>query len=1485
MPPADPTPPADDFPAGQTGDMRNVLLSPPTGPKTPAGRWEPPSAQELAAMLPQYEIESMLGRGGMGAVYKGTQIALDRPVAIKILSNQLEDADASFAERFKNEAKAMAKLSHPGIVGVYDFGETAGGLLYIVMEFIEGTDVAKMLTQQKRLHTEHAMAITAHVCDALAYAHERGIIHRDIKPANIMVGYDGVVKVADFGLAKMTHSQNSGLTQSGMAMGTLHYMAPEALMLGAGVDHRADIYAVGVMLYQMLTGKIPQGLFELPSLQVPGLDPRYDGIIGKALREDRELRYPRVLDMRHDLDAILTQPVVKVEAAAEKAPAALETQARPQRPSGQPYRPPQPELIVRTEKKSSPLLWVGFIAMACLAGWMVLNKDSGKGSEKLLDAAVSAAPVPAPVSNKQVTAGGPTASTTNPAEATKDRPFVNSLGMKFVPVPGTKVLFCIHETRKGDYAMYAVENPRANSNWRNVTTPVGPLVQTDAHPVVNINWNDAVTFCEWLGKNEERNYRLPTDQEWSFAVGLGEIEPNDSSPAKLHKLNVGAYPWGRQWPPPDRVGNYDDLSNAERHGRQAGIPGYTDGFGGSAPVMSFPPNKLGIHDMGGNVWEWCDDLMEPSSTLRVARGSSWTSGSGSRELKSSIRDGKAPSFQFMDHGFRCVLEVVNQLNLTTKAPVVPTPPQPSPSTISTVQTSPSTVDDPPNTTKTITDLLSLVDLTRDAVNGVWSKTVGGLRVEVQNQSRNPAQVQFPYPIKTVEYDYTVEFSFAADNAREMRQSFPAAGKSLNWSMQVFPNRPPVHFSFTRLDGVAPAFAKDAFTIRPLLAATSRHRSVIKVRGNSLTAEIDGETFVHWQGDLRRFGEDRQLRVPGSTDFQVFDGGIIIHKATITEFVPQPATTALPTGPTTWTDTKERTITATFKAIASGNVLLDIAGKVTPVPLNTLSAESQKLARDYHEQSSATAAKDRLAKATKDRPFVNSLGMKFVPVPGTKVLFCTHETRNQDYAAHAASNPTVNGKWRGAKHDSGLPVAFVNWHEATSFCEWLTQKEGVKHRLPTDREWSFAIGIGSLEDSQSSPESLSKFHQDVYPWGNTWPPPNNSGNFWDAKINDLSAKASVQASFADGFNARSPVMSFPANSLGIHDLAGNVLEWCEDWYNPQKSKKVLRGISIVTGMMGLGDFSSSRRRSASPESREDRFPEFGFRCVVELPVSAASAISPAVIPTAPPATSSPMPSRTSLSAATPALAMKDTPFVNSLGMKFVPVPGTKVLFCIHETRRQDYAAYAQAVPGVDESWKNQVREGVPCGHELTHPVVGVGLNDSQAFCTWISQKEGLPYRLPKDAEWSHAVGIAPAEAAWQSSTPEGLNGKILNVFPWDGNYPPYSEDMVGNYADLAWKQQFPKEEHIEQYTDGFATTAPVMSFKPNRLGLYDLGGNAWEFVSDSWNSTSKEPALRGASFHISSGRASLLSSARSRDTWGNRRHYDYGFRCVIELPPP
>ena len=336
--------------------------------------WQPPTIEELQALLPQYEITKLLGRGGMGAVYQGTQVNLDRPVAIKIRPPGMEaDNGANFTERFKNEARAMARLSHPGIVAVYDFGETSDGILYIVMEFIEGTDVQKMVLEQGRLHSAYAMAVTAHVCDALQYAHDRKIIHRDIKPANIMVGYDGGVKVADFGLAKMSMTEESALTtRSGISMGTLHYMAPEALMLGSNVDHRADIYAVGVMLYYMLTGKLPQGMFELPSLQVSGLDPRLDRIIAKALRDDREIRYQSVTELRKDLDGILTQPVLKVNSDAEASPSAQPTAGPPQ-VHGLPPAPAN-RVQVRVEKSNSPLLWAAVILLGGFVAWTQLKK-------------------------------------------------------------------------------------------------------------------------------------------------------------------------------------------------------------------------------------------------------------------------------------------------------------------------------------------------------------------------------------------------------------------------------------------------------------------------------------------------------------------------------------------------------------------------------------------------------------------------------------------------------------------------------------------------------------------------------------------------------------------------------------------------------------------------------------------------------------------------------------------------------------------------------------------------------------------------------------------------------------------------------------------------------------------------------------------------------------------------------------------------------
>jgi serine/threonine protein kinase len=315
-------------------------------------------------MLPQYDQWEMLGCGGMGAVYKARQTSLDRLVAIKVLPPQVADGDVEFIERFKNEARTMAKMNHPAIVAVYDFGETRDGLLYIVMEYIDGTDVAKMIQAQGRLPVDHALAITAHVCDALAYAHEHGVIHRDIKPANILLNSEGAVKVADFGLARSQDpAQTSGLTQGGMTMGTPDYVAPEALIMGVMVDGRADLYAIGVMLYNMLTGTIPRGFFKLPS-EKTGCDTRYDTIVRKAMEHDVGRRYQTSREIRRDLDQILTVPVAKEKSARQAAPAGM-----------QPRLPPPPP-------PPSTISW-GMIAAALivLGGASIFLMRSGKTHE------------------------------------------------------------------------------------------------------------------------------------------------------------------------------------------------------------------------------------------------------------------------------------------------------------------------------------------------------------------------------------------------------------------------------------------------------------------------------------------------------------------------------------------------------------------------------------------------------------------------------------------------------------------------------------------------------------------------------------------------------------------------------------------------------------------------------------------------------------------------------------------------------------------------------------------------------------------------------------------------------------------------------------------------------------------------------------------------------------------------------------------------
>ena len=274
-----------------------------TGGTSGSTGFVPPAPAELAKHFPQLEILELLGQGGMGVVYKARQRELDRLVALKLLSRETgQNAGAAqqFAQRFAQEARSLARLNHPNIVAVYDFGQ-AGEYFYFLMEFVDGTNLRQLL-QGHKLSQPDALAIVPKICE---FAHDEGIVHRDIKPENILIDKKGRVKIADFGLSKLLGRAPTDyrLTGPQTVMGTPHYMAPEQLERPLEVDHRADIYSLGVVFYEMLTGDLPLGRFAAPSEKVQ-MDARLDEVVLRTLENRPERRYQHASEVKTDLDNI-----------------------------------------------------------------------------------------------------------------------------------------------------------------------------------------------------------------------------------------------------------------------------------------------------------------------------------------------------------------------------------------------------------------------------------------------------------------------------------------------------------------------------------------------------------------------------------------------------------------------------------------------------------------------------------------------------------------------------------------------------------------------------------------------------------------------------------------------------------------------------------------------------------------------------------------------------------------------------------------------------------------------------------------------------------------------------------------------------------------------------------------------------------------------------------------------------------------------------
>ena len=254
-----------------------------------------PTLEELEPLFPAYELEAFIAQGGMGAVYKARQKSLDRSVAIKILPREFGD-DPQFRSSFEAEAKAMARLNHPNLISVYDFGDI-DGMLYIVMEFVHGKALYYS-AHNRAIDPAVALEMVSTISRGLAHAHQGGIIHRDIKPANILLDADAKPKIGDFGLA---HPVGRG-EDEGLVFGTPGYTAPEIFQNGTEVDQRSDIFSVGALLYELICGRHPEANSHS---MTTGIDPRIDKILKKATNANPNLRYPNAGELADDLDNLI----------------------------------------------------------------------------------------------------------------------------------------------------------------------------------------------------------------------------------------------------------------------------------------------------------------------------------------------------------------------------------------------------------------------------------------------------------------------------------------------------------------------------------------------------------------------------------------------------------------------------------------------------------------------------------------------------------------------------------------------------------------------------------------------------------------------------------------------------------------------------------------------------------------------------------------------------------------------------------------------------------------------------------------------------------------------------------------------------------------------------------------------------------------------------------------------------------------------------
>ena len=619
--------------------------------------------------LANYELTRVLGKGGFGITYLGEDRHLGRRVAVKellpdsivtrIKEGQVEVQSAEMAsnwvwakERFMEEARVLASFKHPNIVEVHQLIE-ANGTVYMVMDYIEGESYEARLRRIGREQDEHSMRLILEpLLAGLEEVHAAGLLHRDIKPDNILLRRGIQPILLDFGSARKLLEGTTPMT----SLVTHGYSPIEQYQVKGRQGPWTDIYALGAVAARAITGEKPpmsadriseDDFVWLSYRGLEGFRPLFMQALDWALRVKPKDRPQTISEWQASFGwsprgGFPARGIGRPPALIARAKAAVLAESKPAAPSSSPAaaeaspalpdiasfataaEPPavtMPELrILKTVRKFPfivPVLL--FLAVSGLltvvgGGLALLARPN---AQILPRSSETPPPPPAPQPPLQ------------PA-ARKQAAFENSLGMKFLPVPGTGLLFSVWDTRVQDYRAFVQATGRA---WSKPS-----FAQEANHPAVNVSWEDAKAFCDWLSAKEGREYRLPTDAEWSLAAGLPPEK--GATPKEKDGGFKRIYPWGEGWPPSPGRGNY---------GRSLQVDDYEK----TSPVGAFPENSYGLCDISGNVWQWCEDWYDRFQRRRVLRGGAWNSCTQDI-LLSSFRYYSSPTDQYDNIGFRCV---------------------------------------------------------------------------------------------------------------------------------------------------------------------------------------------------------------------------------------------------------------------------------------------------------------------------------------------------------------------------------------------------------------------------------------------------------------------------------------------------------------------------------------------------------------------------------------------------------------------------------------------------------------------------------------------------------------------------------------------------------------------------------------------------------------------------------------------------------------